>query len=163
MAATPQVAGKCLIKISVASPWSVLLDLGYSRNGVDVDEEGFFGDVPGDENGGDSGPPIDIQYFGNTARVRLELTKFDRTVFDHLRKRVQGSTIGTPATSGTLMIAEGKYCRLCLVATNDNRNFPIAIPRNVISMNIGTRFQTAVCEFECHKDSNGVLWNTTVS
>lgn len=163
MALAKHVSGACLVKIAVASPWSVLLDLGYSRNGIDVDEEAYFGDVPGDEHGGDAGPPIDIQFFGEIVRVRLELTKFDRAVFDNLRKRVQGSTLGTMATSGTLMIADGKYCRLCLVSTNDPRNFPIAIPRNVISMNEGTRFQTAVCEFECHKNDSGVLWNTTVS
>jgi len=163
MAVTVQVAGKCLVKIAVASPFSVLLDLGYTRNGVDADEEAFFLDVPGDEYGGDSGPPIEIQWLGAIARIRLELTKFDRTVFDNLRKRVQGSTLGQPATSGTLMIADTKYCRLCLVSANDPRNFPIAIPRNVIGMNLGTRFQTAVCEFECHTNASGVLWNTTVS
>ena len=44
--------------------------LGYTQNGVQIEEELYTGDVKGDENGGEEGPPIDVQYFGEVHRVR---------------------------------------------------------------------------------------------
>ena len=68
MANLVHVAGLALIKISFGG--SGYLELGYTRNGADITHEGFFLDVPGDENGGDEGPPIEIQFLGEIARVR---------------------------------------------------------------------------------------------
>jgi hypothetical protein len=69
MTATPQNHGKATIRVNTGSA-GVLETVGYTRNGADLTTEGFWIDVPGDENGGDSGPPIEIQYVGEMARVR---------------------------------------------------------------------------------------------
>ena len=58
-----QVAGLAPIKVDGEL-------LGYTRNGADTTKEAYWLDVPGDENGGDDGPPIDVQYLGEIARVR---------------------------------------------------------------------------------------------
>jgi len=157
MAVQVQVAGLATIKIDGEI-------LGYTRNGADVTKEGYWLDVPGDQNGGDDGPPVDIQYLGEVARVRLEMTKWEETVADKIRARVKAQAVGQPADAGTLMFRDAKYLRLTIDAPNLPRNFPVAIPRMPIEMNRGTKFSTLVCEFECHKNaSTGVLFDKTVS
>lgn len=160
-----QVAGLAAIKIDGEL-------LGYTRNGADSTNEAFWLDVPGDQNGGDDGPPIDIQYLGEIVRVRLELTKWNETVADKIRARVKGATAGAPAEVGTLMGRDSKSVRLTIDAPNLPRNYPRAIPRMPIEMNRGTKFSTLVCEFECHRDGyyeeggesgTGVLYDKTVS
>lgn len=163
MAIAVQKDGACQIKI--ASPHDgTLEELGYTRNGVDPEHDGFYSEVHGDQNGGDEGPPIDIQYFGEIARVRIELTKFDLAVFEKIRRRVpSATTAGTPAAPGVLMFAAEDYFRLLLNTASNPMNFTRAIPRSAISYNKSTKWKTASCEFECHKDENGVLWNVATT
>lgn len=157
------------VQVQVAGLASVKLDgdlIGYTRNGVDVTKEAFWIDVPGDENGGDDGPPVDIQYLGEIARVRLELTKWDEAMADKIRARLKGETAGTIPTPGTLMAAGSKTYTLTIdcVDTTLVRHFYHAIPRMPIEMNRGTKFSTLVCEFECHKDgTTGLLYTDTAS
>ena len=162
MAETVNKDGLCAIKI--AAPFGGTLELlGYSRNGVEPDLEPYFDDVPGDQNGGDNGPPIEIQYFGEIARVRIEVTKFDPAVAAKITARCPSATAGTPHAVGTLLFAEGEYYRLLLHTPTRPMNFTRAIPRGAVTANKGTKWQTYTCEFECHKDANGVLYNATTS
>jgi hypothetical protein len=140
-----QVAGLAAIKIDGEL-------LGYTRNGADTTKEAYWLDVPGDENGGDDGPPIDVQYLGEIARVRLEFTKWDEAVANKVRARVKGGTAGSPADAGTLMAGDGKTVTLTIDSPQLTRHFYKAFPRMPIEMNRGTKFSTLVCEFECHKD-----------
>lgn len=161
MAVAIQVTGPALIKVGTGAA-SALENLGYTRNGAEIVAEGYWINVPGDENGGDDGPPIDVQFVGETARIRLELTKWDVTVAAEVESRFKDGTGGTPGTAGTLMFSGSKAMRLVIVPTTGGRNFPRAFPRFAIELNKGTRFSTFVVEFEAHKDAAGVLWNTTV-
>ena len=160
-----QVPGPALIKID-ANQGSSLESLGYTINGADVDQESFMSDVPGDQNGGDEGPPIDIQYLGEIARVRLELSKWDATVAAKVLAIVPTGTAGAVQTAGTLLFGTANsYYRLLIVPQTDTtlvRNFIAAIPRHVQSINLGTKFARLQLEFECHAVS-GVLWNATTS
>lgn len=157
MPATVQLAGACQVK--VASTTLTLSLLGYTRNYANVAKEAFFVDVPGDENGGDDGPPIEIIYLGEIARIRLELTKYDNVIANNVRMRVDAATAGVPSTPGTLMFSANKGMRVLLDAPNDPRNFPNCIPRQAIEIGRGTKWSTFVCEFEAHKDATGVLYN----
>lgn len=166
MAATVQNAGAVAVKIDDGQGGGIQT-LGYTRNGADTTKEAFWVDVPGDENGGDEGPPIDIQFLGEIARIRLELTKWDSAVAALVTTRVAGTTDGTPTTSGTFMFAQTKTVRLILdgggAFTNLDANFPRAIPRMPIELNRGTKYAILVMEFEAHKNASGVLHNQTVS
>ena len=162
MAMTVNVAGPAIIQVDTGVA-NALEDLGYTANGAEVEVRGFYGDVPGDENGGDSGPPIDVQYFGDIAVVRLEFTRYDPTVLDKVVCRLYGGTAGTPGTPGTLMFAGSKTYRLLIKTTSLPMNFPRAIYRGSRVVNKGTKFSREISEFECHKNGSGVLWNTTTS
>jgi len=158
-----QVAGLALIQLAAEGQDSdSLVDLGYTRNGAELSFQGFFLDVPGDENGGDDGPPVDVQFMGETATVRLEFTKYYATLANEVAARLKGGTGGVPGTAGTLMFGDTKAWRVLINATSGPINFLRAFPRNVIELNKGTRFSTLVVEFEAHKGAGGVLWNTDI-
>ncbi|MCP4539916.1 MAG: hypothetical protein GY832_22480 [Chloroflexi bacterium] len=165
MAKLVHVSGAALVKISQGG--GAYQELGYTRNGVDLTFEAFFLDVPGDQNGGDEGPPIEVQYLGEIARVRMELTKFDMAVTQVVHARVANNAAGNPATPGTLLLANAAgVTSMDLLILTDlfPFHFPVAIPRQPIEENKGTKFETFVCEFECHKEqSTGVLWDRSLS
>ncbi len=161
MAAAVRNAGLCTVKVQM--PSGSIEILGYTRDGAEPTEETHMVEVPGDENGGDEGPPIEIQHLGDRARIRLEFTKIDKTVLDKVRNRVPGGTFGTPATPGTLMFAAGKDFRLILHSPNEPRNFPRCICRSAIESNNGTKWQRWSLEIEAFKNDSGVLENTTTS
>jgi len=162
MAAAVVVAGACLVRSGTGSA-SALEDLGYSINGIEITEKVYTSDVPGDQNGGDEGPPIDIQYFGETHTIRMELSKYDATVAAKIQPKQLGGTAGTIGTAGTLYGAGSKSFRILLTATNFTRNYLACVPRGEpISLNAGTKFTKLVLEFEAQA-SGGTIYNTTTS
>lgn len=130
-------------------------------------------DVPGDQNGGSEGPPIDIQYYGQIHRVRLEMSKYDKAVAEKLGARLLGGAAGVIGanTPGSLLAGGSLYHRLLLKSTTtaggtSARNYVAAICRGAIEVNRGTRWSRLVMEFECHsRDVSGTitLWNTTTA
>lgn len=161
MAAAVVVAGATLIRTGTGAA-NALEDLGYSINGVRIFEDVFTGDVPGDQNGGDAGPPIDVQYFGQVDRVEIEMSKFDAAVIAKIAPRLLGGSAGTIGTAGTLIAAGSKYYRLLLTATNFTRNYLCAVPRAAIETNWGTKFTMLRLVFDCYA-FGGTLYNTTTS
>lgn len=158
MAATPQVFGPAVIKVGAA-----LDTLGYTRQSAEIRSQAFFVDVPGDENGGDQGPPIDVQYLGEICRIRLELTKWDEAVADDVRSRLLGGTEGQPGTPGTFMFQGAKTIRVLVHSTTGPMNFPRCFLRNEWEINKGAHYSTLVLEFEAHKDGSGVLYDDTTT
>jgi hypothetical protein len=162
MAQQVHIAGAALIKVGTGSA-GALEELGYTRNGANIRPEGYFLNVPGDQNGGDDGPPIEVIYMGETARVRIELTKFDSAIADKIACRVRGGTAGTPAAAGTAMFAGDYTVRVLVSTTNAPINFLRCIPREPVEINKGTKFSTLVFEFEAHKNAAGVLYNAVTT
>jgi hypothetical protein len=161
MAKVPHVAGAALVKVGFGS---ALEELGYTRDGADTRQEAHFRDIPGDENGGDDGPPIEIQYLGETCRVRLELTKFDSVVANKITARLNDATPGAIPTAGSLMFAGNKFQRVCLVCPNEPVNFPCCICREPIELNKGTKYSTLVIEFVAYKHpTTGILFNSSIT
>ncbi len=158
MTMAPQVFGPALIKLGTDS-------LGYTRNGADIRGKAFFQDVPGDENGGEQGPAIEIQYLGETSVIRLELTKYDPAIATKALARLKGGTEGTPGAPGTLMFGGDKTSSLTISPTSGQAVvFDRVLLRGDWEINRGTRYSTLVLEFEAHKDADGKLYEyVTVS
>ena len=167
MAITVNVAGLATIKIAAGG---ALQDFGYTMDGARITTEGFTVNVPGDENGGDEGPPVEIQYLGEIVRVRLEMTKWDVSVGNVLSARFKGGTAGVPVAAGSLVFSAGGYFRLVISAANAPWNFPCAtLIKQPIEINAGTKYSKLLVEFECYKNPSagngadaGVLYNTTI-
>lgn len=162
MATQIHVAGPAEIKVGTGSV-GALETLGYTRQGADVRDQGFWIDVPGDQHGGDQGPPIDIQYLGEIVRIRVELTKYDEAIAAKVRARLKGGTEGSPGTAGTLMFQDSKTIRVLISTTLLPLNFPRSFIRGEWEINKGTKFSMLVIEFEAHKDADGVLYNAVAT
>lgn len=149
-----------LVTVKITPYGGTQSSLGYTRNGVEVTFESFMLDVMGDENGGDDGPPIDVQYLGETARIRCELTKWDTAVSLNVLERHASSAAGVPViTPGSSLINQDSgYLALELTSTNRTYNFPKVFPRNAIELNKGTKFSTFTCEFEAHRFNGATLY-----
>ena len=172
MAQTPQIAGACEIKVDTGAA-RALQSLGWTANGAEISRQKFTVDIPGDQNGGDDGVPIEIQDFGGLYRVRLEMTKWETTVESAIRKTgnpngtggFSSLALGSVITPGTPIIANAAYYRLLLLPTDAARavNFLCAVLRDdPYEINFGTKYSRLVLSFVCYP-LNGVIWNTTTT
>lgn len=162
MAKQPHYAGAALIRVDTASA-NALEDLGYTEDGAQISIRQYTLDVPGDENGGNEGPPIDVQHLGETAEIRLTMTKWEASVADKIAARLYGGTTGTPGTPGTMMFNESKTYRLVVHTTTTPFNFPRVIFKDAIEINKGTKFSRFVIVATAYKNASGVLYNSTTS
>lgn len=161
MAEIVVVDGPAVIKVGTGTA-SALETLGYTEDGAQIQENIFSIDVPGDQNGGPEGPPIDIQYLGEFHIVRLNLTKWDVAIEAKCSPRLLGGTAGAVGTPGTLWHAESKFYRLLIHTTSRPRNYLAAIPRGVFELNKGTKFSRRIMEWWCYA-SAGTIYNSTTS
>lgn len=166
MAATIQVPKSALVRIAQGA--GALSDLGYTRNGCEIEQIPHSIPIFGDEHGGDEGPEIDCQALPPLYLVRLSLTKFDKTVFEQLESDVSGGSAGSFAAAdiGALYVGAAKYYRV-LISTTDTswvRNFVMCRPIDAKSYNLGTRFVEASVSFQAFRNtSSGVIWNTSTA
>jgi hypothetical protein len=161
MATAIQVHGVCAVKIKPVG--GTLELLGKTRNGADVTLQNFQIPVPGDDNGGDAGPPIDVQLMGQMAHIRLEFTKFDAAVMEKVKALVAGGTAGDLPAAGTLYMQDQKYTRLLLETASNPLNFPRVVWQEPIQFNMGSRFTMVVLSGTAYPDDNGLLYNAVTT
>ena len=161
MAKTIQVDGLALIRCCTVG--GALADVGYTINGVEITEQIFTEDVKGDENGGDPGPPIDVQYLGEKHIIRMTMTKYDESELNKIRAGIAGGTAGTIGTSGTLYFQGSVSWRLLIQTTNRPRNYNNVIFREPKEINKGTLHSKAIVVAEAFYGSGGVIYNSTTS
>lgn len=161
MATAVIVAGPVLVRTGSTPTTFALEDFGYSANGIEIIEEPLELPVPGDENGGDEGIPIDIQYLLERHIIRMELTKFDSAVATRIGVKFKGDVAGVMGTIGRLFNGGSGTFRLLLTATALTRNYLAARPRNIEAI-YGSKFTRLRVEWEC-LPSGGVLYNAVTS
>lgn len=107
------------IKVHAMGPTSIFINtesatdntkfemLGYSRDGIQVQEISKMLDVPGDQHGGQEGIPIDFQFMAEEHQLRGELTRYDMLVLDKLRARVRTADTFAEGSAGHKMVLPG--------------------------------------------------------
>lgn len=177
MAVQIHVPGWCKVSVQqgAGSQITSLTELGRTRNGVTVSYEHFWYDVPGDEFGGDDGPPIDSQWLGSIARIRCEFTKYERDVLNRVLGLFAGSQFGYMGAQGSsikypgnLIFTNMAYLRVLLQPQiGDTRNFPRCIIRSPHEQNYATKYASPIVEFEAHvhefSAGNSSLHNTSTA
>lgn len=182
MAASPQVAGPCEVQVNTGSA-GALASLGWSRDNITPQRNRLLVNVPGDQNGGEDGNPIEIQDLGGFYSVHMELTKWDFSVAANVR------TLGNPITStgtgnpflalatgavpvpGSMIFSNTAYYRLLLkplapanIATVFAMNFLQAIPaQEPYSISLSSKFSVLVLDWICYPNASNVIWNTTTT
>lgn len=151
MAYTVLVPGASEIKLNSGTDYATEA-LGYSMNGVEIRFEVFKTHIPGDQFGGDLGPPIEKQIFARKAIVRVELSRFDKAVAQRVDKKVNQLATDEP-TVGQLLYTSGGHFKLGINNTNDPYTFYCATPiEEPHELNAGSRWQRRVYVFECLPD-----------
>lgn len=163
MAEIIHVAGACHIQIASPEDSGSILDLGYSMSGVEITERVMTYEVMGDQNGGDRGSPIDIQYMSELHTIRMLLTKWDETVMAAVRAGLAGGTQGTVGAAGTLYFANNKAWRLILNSPTLPRNYVRVLFQEPKELNKGTKHSQALIVATAYKNASSVMWNTSVS
>jgi hypothetical protein len=143
MAESIHVSGKATIWVDTGASHA-LEDLGITQDGVELTFQAYALDVPTDEDGGTDGPPTDVQWLGETAQIRLQLTKWDAAIGDKVAARIRGFNPGAQGTPGTLWITSGRYFRLLVLPVITPINFPCVVFREPIEINKGTKFSRFV-------------------
>lgn len=161
MANQVNIAGLAAIKVDTGAAHALEL-LGYTRDGAQITFDGFFHDVPTDENGGEAGPPTDVQYMGETAKITLRMSKYDPAVADKVVSRVYGTAAGTVSAVGTLMIGGGFTYRLLIHSPTTPFNFLTVMFREAIEINKGTKFSELLVVGTAYKNASNVLYNAVV-
>lgn len=171
MPATPQVSGACEILVDTGAS-RALESFGWTANGADFREGRQTLPIPGDQNGGDNGVPIEIQDLGATISMRLEMTKWDNAVAAKIRRgnnpvatAFSSIPLGGVVTPGTFIVANGGYFRLLLkpVDTSWAHNFLCAIPEGEpYSLNLGAKHSRLIVSFTCYP-LNGVIFNAVTT
>lgn len=142
---------------------SSIQELGYTADGVNVTQEPYYLPVPCDLFGGESGPPIDTQALGITATIRLDLTRFEYTVFEAIKKIVSGGTIGSFTTPGKLMVQEAAYWRVLINTPARPYNFPICVV-NPIEDNKSVKYKRPFVTFTALMNpSTGLLFDAVTT
>lgn len=150
-----------------------LASLGWSREGIEPRRTRLTVNVPGDQNGGDDGNPIEIQDLGGFYRVHMEMTKWDAAVAANIRtlgNPITGTgaftalTLGTIPTIGSQIFALSAYYRLLLKPTvSQTMNFLCAVPvDDPYSIMLSTKYSTLILDWICYPLS-GVIWNSSTS
>jgi hypothetical protein len=144
-------------------------DLGTTRDGVAITSDGYFLDVKNDEMGGEAGPPVEIEFMGETAKIRVELTKYDPAIAKTLEDHCQCTTPGVPAVPGTLMFASStiqtasggavgiKIACASVAAGAIVRTYKRCVIHDAVEVNRGTKFSTFVLTFTAYFDGSA-LW-----
>ncbi len=144
-----------VVEIGIAIPHTgTVVSLGTSTDSIQITERGYYHDIPGDLNGGQQGPPIEIQKLGEVHTVNIRMSSWSKTYMQTVEKWYH-TTRGTIEDDevGQLMFASGVRARLLLNTRDldDTRNYWNAIMREPKSFSIGSKYTEQSLTFECHR------------
>lgn len=165
---------------------NALIKIGEVQDMIDFSEQTYWHNVPGDRHGGPQGPPIDVQWLGQTINISLDFSRYDPQVVDMIRGHYinqpgyppPGTNLGQINLSdvGALMLLERAWRVTIRNTYNDidgapvatGLNFPCCIVRTPIGHNRGSKYTAYSWTFEAHRSpeghsQEGVLWDTTLT
>ena len=136
-----------------------LVDLGYSRDGAQIRIQPQWDDIKSDCTGGERGVPLDRQFLGATARISLDLTKYELAEMQRLSTLYSARALNAPAetaggtqTMGTLQRQENQGGPLLLSGVTHTIDFENAFVVDGMEWNVGTRASAYRISFEAWMD-----------
>jgi hypothetical protein len=158
-----QVTGVVNVQYAEPHTGATLLPLGVATDSIQITERHYYHDIPGDANGGQQGPPIDIQKLGEVHTINIRFSSWHYGNMQALEQHFH-ATRGeiTQGEIGTLMFQSGSAIRLLLetAVEEDVRNYWHCILREPKTFSIGTKYTEQSLTFEahrvpCHQTSEG--------
>lgn len=160
-----QVPGKVEVLIALPSSYTSLFKLGESENGIQVRKIPVLGDVSGDRYGGQSGRPIERQFFGLAAEFQLTMSRWDPAQLIKLEKFG-----GLLATAGTVPLAtigallhrdySIRFLLYCLRTPTLSLNFPSCTWTSPQESGRGTKYSNASFQVSAERAPEG-FWEAS--
>jgi hypothetical protein len=171
-----RVPGKVDVLISVPSSYNNLFKVGESENGITVRKTSYIGRVTGDRYGGNEGPAVENQFFGLTADIQLNLSRWDPAQIIKLEN--YGGLITTnglvPLDTVGALLQRDRGIRLLLLCLRDatlSINFPCTYWSSPQEQGKGTKYSN--CNFSVvanrapegywNSGSAGIVWDADVT
>ena len=135
--------------------------LGYTINGVNIEEQDFTSGVPSDDFGGTEGPPSDYQLFGVLHRIDLELGKFSDAVLLRVGQRANPAVnTGVANVPGMLLRCSGKAFKVAIRAPNFYRLYEEMFLLGPARRSpIGSQFTRAAISLTATASVGQTIWN----
>jgi hypothetical protein len=101
----PYVTGPVLVKVNLRDGGG-FVNLGYTTEGVQLEETFYTNPIHSDQYGGTAGPEVDRQFMGKSAKINLSLVEYSLTVVKKLREG-QAATSWATGVPGTITTVGG--------------------------------------------------------
>ena len=95
--------------------------LGWTRGGLEIQEQPFMAELKSDYSGAEQGPFADMQYLGEIHQITAELGQYNPAILAKYARRVNASV--TTRTKGMLIGCSGGSFRVLFLAANFARNY----------------------------------------
>jgi hypothetical protein len=159
------------VEIWVGTGTSEALEfLGWTVNGVSIQERPFIAPVVSDEYGGSAGPPSDYQLMGVQHRISLELSKYQAGVLAKLDRFYNSIALGSGfAGVGMLMDCGGLTTRLLMRSGPAGsptfiRNYTQTLVIDPVELSpIGAQATRARVNFIVNAKAGVIPWDTSES
>ncbi len=125
------------------------VQLGFSEDGVQINIQPFFDQIPSDDFGGRAGPPSDSQILAAIATVDVALSKYDKAEVDKLTSYKAGGAVGVLPPIGSFIRQDGLSAALLLDGVLEDLTFATAYLRRNQEFNSGTKWRRYVIGWEC--------------
>jgi hypothetical protein len=159
-----QVPGKVEVLIAVPSAYTSLFKLGESENGIQVRKSPQIGEVIGDRYGGQSGRPIERQFFGVSASFNLTMSRWDPVQL--LKLETFGGLLGTAgtvplATIGALLHRDRgiRFLLYCVRDPSLSVNFPCCTWTEPQESGRGTKYSNCSMNITAERAPEG-YWHS---
>lgn len=133
---------------------TVLIPLGTATDTISVSQRPYLKDIHSDRNGGQEGPPSEIQYLGEIINISLALQSWNTAAIAILRRYAVNATRGTilQAEVGAMMLKSRSIRLLINTAdTVDIRNFWCCLVRDPQELGIGTKWSEMRLNFTAYR------------
>jgi hypothetical protein len=165
-----RVPGKVDILFAMPSVYTDLFKLGESENGIVVRKQSMIGRVSGDRYGGNEGPPVETQFFGLSAEIPLDLSRWDPVQvkkFESFGGLLSVTAPGTvPLTSVGALLQRDRGIRLLLLCRRDNSlsiNFPCTVWSSPMETGKGSKYAKCGFSVQANRAPEGYWFTDAVS
>jgi hypothetical protein len=119
----PYVTGPVLVKVNLRDGGG-FVNLGYTTEGVQLEETFYTNPIHSDQYGGTAGPEVDRQFMGKSAKISLSLVEYNLAVVKKLREGQSASmwasgVPGTITTVGGLVTCGNAAFQIMLIGALD--------------------------------------------
>lgn len=157
------VAGPAALWVNTGSLYAMEF-LGWSLNGLTIEELTFMAPIHTDEQGGEQGPPVDYQILGYQHRITAELAKFQDSVLQKLASRFNLNTSASLRGVGMLARCNSAAFRVLIKAPNFTRNYTsVVMPEPIELSPVGSLATRVRLGFVKDGTVGDTMWDSTIT